>query len=65
MRHRDQPFTTAAHLNIYSRLAERKGRGWEKKRAPHYSGLAALVTLIFSHPWHGQKVTFNEVPFRV
>lgn len=31
MRHRDQPFTTAAHLNIYSRLAERKGRGWEKK----------------------------------
>lgn len=64
MRHRDQPFTTTAHQNIYSRLAERKGRGWEK-RAPHYSGLAALVTLIFSHPWHGQKVTFNEVPFRV
>lgn len=64
MRHRDQPFTTAAHLNIYSRLAERKERGWGK-RAPHYSGLAALVTLIFSHPWHGQKVTFNEVRFRV
>jgi len=34
MRHRDQPLTTAAHLNIYSRLAERKGRGWEKKREP-------------------------------
>jgi len=47
MRHRDQPLTTAAHLNIYSRLAERKGRGWEKKESPSLFRTSSLGNFDF------------------
>ena len=58
-----------AHLNTYSRLGEREKRererekGGERERS-YYSELAALLTLILIHPWHGQKVAFNEVRFK-
>lgn len=48
-----------AHLNTHSVLV-----GERERQRSYYSELVGFLTLILMHPWHGQKVTFNEVQFR-